>query len=50
MMGEAHAYFPCFTESDCAYEGCTDNPCSSSSEYCMDDAWDCYCDDGLDMR
>ena len=43
LMGEAHAYYRCSSKSDCAYKGCADRPCTSSSSYCKNGTWDYYC-------
>ena len=44
LMGEAHAY-SCSTKSDCAYKGCADRPCSSTSAWCKNGVWDHVCED-----
>ena len=47
LMGEAHAY-SCSSKSDCAYKGCADVPCTSSSTYCKNGVWDYICVSALE--
>ena len=47
LMGEAHAY-SCSSKSDCAYKGCADVPCTSSSSYCKNGVWDYFCVSALE--
>ena len=39
--------YPCFTKSDCAYKGCADIPCASSSPYCNNGVWDYRCSENV---
>ena len=52
LMGGAHAAYSCSTKSDCAYKGCADFPCTSSSPYCKKDVvphlWDYGCVSALE--
>ena len=47
LMGEAHAQYSCSTDSDCAYKGCADIPCVSSSPYCNNGVWDYRCSENV---
>ena len=51
LMGGAHAAYSCSTKSDCAYKGCADVPCTSSSSYCkppLNGVWDHGCVSALE--
>ena len=48
LMGGAHAAYSCSTKSDCAYKGCADVPCTSSSSYCKNGVWDYFCVSALE--
>ena len=48
LMGGAHAYYSCSTKSDCAYKGCADTPCTSSSSACKNGTWDYFCVSALE--
>ena len=42
QVGPARAY-DCTSDAECAYEGCNDISCSSSSSYCNNGVWDAKC-------
>ncbi len=42
QVGPARAY-ACTSAAQCAYEGCNDRSCSSSSSYCNNGVWDAIC-------
>ena len=48
LMGGAHAAYSCSTKSDCAYKGCADVPCTSSSSTCINGVWDYLCVSALE--
>jgi len=42
QVGPARAY-DCTSDAECAYEGCNDISCSSSSTWCNNGVWDAFC-------
>ena len=43
VLPRAEAVYSCTSDGDCAYEGCNDRSCTSSSSYCNNGVWDVRC-------